>query len=62
VHGLDVVAGAVEQIIRIGVGRDKMRLDQREIGIVQPRSRLLNGRRPPCPFVAKSLKVSRSRP
>jgi hypothetical protein len=35
VHGLDMVAGTVEQVIRSGIGRDKMRFDQRKIGLVQ---------------------------
>jgi hypothetical protein len=35
VHGLDVVAGAVEQVVRSGVGRDEVRSDQRKIGAAQ---------------------------
>jgi hypothetical protein len=46
VHGLDVVAGAVEQIVRSGFGGDEMRFDQREIGVVQSAQQIVE--RPPA--------------
>src|SRR5215472_4125299 len=35
-HGLDMLAGAVKQVVRTGLGRAEPRLDQREVGAIEP--------------------------